>query len=126
MKRDMDLVRLILLFVEQQDAGAVDKIVIDGYSPNVVYEHVKLLEEHNLISNCMFDIMGNVSVESLTWEGYDFLDKIRDDSRWHNIKSKIKATGLPLMVDTINTVASAIITATAEGVANSIIKNGGV
>ena len=55
----------------------------------------------------------------------DYLDKIRDNSTWKKIKDVISQKGLPLVFDTIKTIADAFITAAAEGVANSIIKNGG-
>ena len=40
-------------------------------------------------------------------------------------KDVITKKGLPLIFDTIKTISTAIVTAAAEGVANSIIKNGG-
>ena len=65
-------------------------------------------------------------VGSLTWEGNDFLDKIRDNSQWKKVKDVIVQKGLPLVIETIKTISSAFVTAAAEGVANSIIKNGGM
>ncbi|HRG31537.1 MAG TPA: DUF2513 domain-containing protein, partial [Trichococcus flocculiformis] len=58
----------------------------------------------------------------LTWDGNDFLEKIRDDSRWKKVKDTISQKGLPLIIDTIKSIANAIISAAAEGVTNSIIK----
>lgn len=60
MKRDMDLVRLILLFVEQQGTDNVNHIVIDGYSPIEIREPVKLMKDHNLVSNCKFDMIETI------------------------------------------------------------------
>jgi len=50
------------------------------------------------------------------------LEKIRDDSRWKKVKDTISQKGLPLIIDTIKSIANAIISAAAEGVTNSIIK----
>ena len=61
-------------------------------------------------------------VGNLSSEGYDYLEKIRDNSIWHKVKQTVKEKGLPMVVETLKTVASAFITAAAEGVANSIIK----
>jgi len=127
MKRDMDLVRLILLKIEEHDveSSSYESISIDGHSSREVFEHVRLMENAGLISDTHYDAACNACVQRITWSGYDYLDKVRDDSVWKKTKDVIKEKGLPLIFDTIKTIASALITATAEGVANSIIKNGG-
>jgi len=61
-------------------------------------------------------------VGSLTWDGNDFLEKIRDDSQWKKVKETITKKGLPLVIDTIKSVANALISATVEGITNSIMK----
>ena len=127
MKRDMDLIRLILLRVEEQDpnTSSYESITIDGYTSDEVREHIKLLANAGMISDVHHDLDGNVWVRSITWDGYDYLDKVRDNTIWKKTKDTIKEKGLPLIFDTIKTISSAFITAAAEGVANSIIKNGG-
>ena len=127
MKRDMDLIRLILLKVEEQDpnSSSYESIAIDGYSTGEIREHVKLLESAGMVSDAHYTIDGSVWVQSITWDGYDYLDKVRDNTIWKKTKDAIKEKGLPLAVDTVKMIASAFITAAAEGVANSIIKNGG-
>ena len=64
-------------------------------------------------------------MRTITWEGYDFLEKIRDHTMWEKTKNVIVQKGLPLVFDTVKTVSTALVTAAAEGVAKSIIKNGG-
>lgn len=59
----------------------------------------------------------------MTWEGNDFLDKIRDNSQWKKVKDTIMQKGLPFVIETIKTISTALVTAAAEGVANSILKN---
>ncbi len=92
--------------------------------------HCKILHEAGLISGYnaqnASDTINLFKVSSLTWEGNDYLDKVRDNSIWGKTKDAITQKGLPFILDTIKTIATAFITATAEGVANSIIKNGGV
>ena len=66
------------------------------------------------------------SVGALTWEGNDYLDLVRDNSLWKKTKETITKKGLPLVFDTIKTIAGAFISAATEGIANAIIKNGGV
>ena len=130
MKRDMDLVREILLEIEEQYIStAIYDLQIKGYDMATVAYHCKILYEAGLISDYKAQYADNeiwfFCVGSLTWEGNDYLDKVRDNSTWRKTKDIITRKGLPLVFDTIKTISTAIITATAEGVANSIIKNGG-
>ena len=50
-------------------------------------------------------------VGALTWEGHDFLDNIRNESTWNNIKKIISDKGLPLIIDVIKEVIVIIATA---------------
>lgn len=130
MKRDMDLVREILLKIEEEHVyTAIYNLKIDGYDMATVAYHCKIMHEAGLISDYGSQPGSNsiysFAVGSLTWEGNDYLDKIRDNSIWKKTKDTIASKGLPLIFDTIKTISNAIITAMAEGVANSILKNGG-
>ncbi len=127
MKRDMDLIRNILLEIEKQDINSthIRPIVVDGYTPMEIMQHVKLMEDHGLVRDCIYDRCYNTYVRTITWEGYDFLEKIRDHTMWEKTKNVIVQKGLPLVFDTVKTVSTALVTAAAEGVAKSIIKNGG-
>ena len=127
MKRYMDLVRLILMEIEEKDRStAIYNMTIDGYDTDAVAYHCKILDEAGLISDYKAKYADNeiyvFGVGPLTWDGNDFLEKIRDDSRWKKVKDTISQKGLPLIIDTIKSIANAIISAAAEGVTNSIIK----
>ena len=130
MKRDMDLIRKILFFIEENyvaGQGAIH-INIDGYSSGEIYEHCQLAYQAGLIqkpTDASTLSSKSCMVNSLTNEGYDLLDKIREDTLWNRTKNTIKNKGLPLVLETIKTIASAFVTAATEGVANAIIKNGG-
>ena len=132
MKRDMELIRKILFYVEENyTAGQVwiKQINIDGYDSNTITEHIILAYESGF-----FQDINNIStlcckeywVGNLSNEGYDFLDKIRNDTIWNKTKNEITKKGLPMVAETIKTVATAFITAAAEGMTNSILKNGGI
>ena len=127
MKRDMDLVRLILLEIEDKyRSTAIYDLAIDGYDTEMVAYHCKILYEAGLISDYKAQYADNeiyvFGVGSLTWDGNDFLEKIRDDSQWKKVKETITKKGLPFVVDTIKSVANALISATVEGRTNSIMK----
>lgn len=99
MKRDMDLIRKILIGLElcgdddDDTQVLVDKIKADGYSGRKVSCHVQLLDEAGLIG------AENVSDQDddidwmpvrLTWEGHEFLDETREESRWEKAKKVVK------------------------------------
>ncbi len=132
MKRDMELVRKILFYVEENyKPGQVwlRQVDIDGYDEDTITEHVLLAYESGF-----FQDINEVStlgaraywVGNLSNEGYDFLDRIRSDTVWNKTKTVITEKGLPMITGTVKTIASAFITAAAEGVANTILKNGGI
>ncbi len=130
MKRDMDLVREIMLEIEKQYVStAIYNLEINGYDTETIAYHCKILHDAGLISDYKpqyaDDTLYSFGVGSLTWEGNDYLDKVRDNTIWRKTKDVITQKGLPLVLDTIKTISTAFITATAEGVANSILKNGG-
>lgn len=130
MKRDMDLVREILLEIEKQYASnALYNLKIEGYDIVAIAYHCKILHEAGLISDYKAQYGDNTiysfCVGSLTWDGNDYLDKVRDNSIWRKTKNIIAQKGLPLIFDTIKAISTALITAATEGVANSILKNGG-
>ena len=128
MQRDMDLVRKILFYIEENyvAGGPEITVCIDGYSDNVIY--CILMKNDGLIGKIL-DTSAleskSCNVGNLTSEGFDLLDKIRADTVWNKTKSVISEKGLPLVIGTIKTISTAIITATAEGVTNSILKNNG-
>lgn len=80
MKRDMELVRLILLKIEEEyRSTAIYNLNISGYDMETVAYHCKILNEAGLISDYGARYADNslwsFDVGSLTWEGNDFLDK---------------------------------------------------
>lgn len=94
MKRDMDLVRKILLEVESWPADSPPgQVAIDSVDPRVVARHVGLLAEADFLD------ARNVSnsrdgeqwvVDHLTWTGHDFLDAARSDTVWRKTTGAIQ------------------------------------
>lgn len=132
MKRDMELVRKILFYVEDNYVAGqkwLRDIDIEGYDYPVILEHVVLAYENGLIQDIKdVSTLGGISywIGNLSNAGYDFLDKIRSDTVWNKTKTAIKEKGLPMVTGTISTIANAFISAAAEGVVNSILRSGGI
>ena len=131
MKRDMDLIRKILFFVEEHyepGQGWVREVSIDGYDYQTIIEHILLAYQSGFLQDIKnVSSLGGTAywVGNLSNEGYDFLDKIRSDTVWNRTKETITEKGLPMVASTIKTIATAFITASTEGIVNAIIKNGG-
>lgn len=130
MKRDMDLVRKILFFVENEYVPGADviSVEIDGFDNDMIYEHCKLIYQAGLVQK--FTDTSTMSgrgclTGNLSNEGYDYLDKIREDTIWNKTKKVIKEKGLPMVVDTIKAVATALIASATEGVVTAYLNNGG-
>ena len=96
MKRDMNLIRHLLAFVEEQPAGAVIQQVSvpDGTDAATVGEHIDLLIEQGLIEGQVIDVNAPAFViQRLTWEGHDFLQAIQNEKVWKKILGKAKELG---------------------------------
>ena len=99
MKRDIELIRTLLLSIEGQDQGKDDDIGIDapGYEPAIVNGHLRLLKEAALIDahevpDDETDIFHYVPTR-LTWRGHEFLDTIRDPEIWRKTKGGASKIG---------------------------------
>ena len=120
MKRDMDLIRLILLKIESEyRSTGLCNLQIEGYEPEVVAFHCKILNERGLISSYKARYADGklyfFSVGGLTWDGCDYLERIRDNSQWAKIKRIINGKGLPLIIETVKEISSALIVEAAKG-----------
>lgn len=120
MKRDMDLVREILLEIEREYQGlAIRNFSIEGYDKTTVAEHCKMLYEYGIIDRFSTSPADNdpyymYAVGNLTWEGYDYLEKIRDNTVWGKIKATFIEKGIPLLIDTVKTAADIYIEASIK------------
>lgn len=125
MKRNMDLCRKILFAIEEQYVDVVlYNISIEGYSMEEVAYHCKILRDAKLISDYgaqyASDQIYSFGVGSLTWEGHEFLDKVREDTIWNKTKGVISSKLLPMTLDVVKDVATSIISAAVQGAIKGI------
>ena len=104
MKRDMDLVRKILLAVEAEESGyAKANPTIEGYSQEQVDYHIYLMWQAGLVdaadSSAMDSSSPGAILNSITWKGHDFLDAAKSSSVWEKAKEKAKAVGGAMTFD---------------------------
>ena len=94
MKRDMDLIRLLML----QTEGEEPRPDLSGYTQAKVLYHYALLIEANLVHGSIIpdkngDI-GATNILRLTWAGHEFLDAARNDTIWKKSWQKITNSGV--------------------------------
>ena len=131
MKRDMGLIRAILLRVEEEYGGiSITNLSIEGNSLEEVAVHCKMLEDAGLVTSCGINYADNgihsFSVGDLTWDGAEYLDKIRDDSLWEKTKTMARERGVPLVFDTVKEISSKLVSAATEGAVNAVLRSGGM
>lgn len=96
MKRDMELVRSMLLDFSQGKGPTT--LSRNEESLNYVY-HLDIMKEAGLISFKSADTFdGRVmyGVPKLTWAGNDYIDAISNETVWNSTKQGIKEKGLEL------------------------------
>ena len=90
MKRDMDLVRTILLFVEKNLNGVhtvrlESSKVSEDHSLAEVQGHVRILVDGGYLEDVQ-QSHAQVGIGNLTNKGHDFLDSVRDPEIWKKTK----------------------------------------
>ena len=99
MKRELDLIREILLAIEAYEPSSM--IELQSISPKdfsgtelLNSHHIRLLIDEGLINAAGCPTMQRVySVHGLTMKGHDFLDSIRDQTIWDATKKRINNIG---------------------------------
>ena len=92
MKRDMDIIRKIILATRNSETPH-PLSGVEGISNDDFAQHVQLLEEADLVKAA---INGGDSrpafaavIYRLTWSGHDFADAIAEDSVWQKAKENV-------------------------------------
>ncbi|MGE0421638.1 MAG: DUF2513 domain-containing protein [Reyranellaceae bacterium] len=98
MKRDMDLIRALLMEIEKLDRPAMHDLMGSAFP-----EDKKRLVGHNLLILIQADYLSGVDAHSmtdddflnldLTWKGHELLDSIRDSAVWSETKKQMKQVG---------------------------------
>src|SRR6266545_4070275 len=103
MKRDLDLIRKMVLAIEDAPSGWAPKLSIDGYTPTQVGYHAYLLVDAGLVRGHDVTIHGGTGQEalitSLTWAGHEFAEAARDDTRWEKAMGIVKDKGGTITLD---------------------------
>ena len=98
MKRDLSLVRAILMRCESAPAGSVvDTASLSdlGADRSILAEHIAIVAEAGLVDVLDMSTQSGADyiVNRLTWAGHEFLQSIRDDSLWNKAKDHVLKPG---------------------------------
>jgi hypothetical protein len=88
MKRNMEIIRLVLM---EQEIGQASAELSEFSDDEVMYNMVLMkdagLVEASIIEDGSGDI-ARVTIIRMTWAGHDFLDAARDDTIWKKAKAR--------------------------------------
>lgn len=110
MKRDMDLVRKLLLWLESlDDSGSPtfdESAYFQGYSEGTLSEHRYLIWKAGLARGCdgTTNIGYDAMLDGLTWEGHDFIEAARNETFWRKALGSIKTAGAALTIESLKAV----------------------
>jgi DNA-binding transcriptional ArsR family regulator len=94
-KRDMELVRKLLLFLEEKpDHVVLEKLKLEDYDDSTIGHHLVLLYEAGYIEGEPQVSKSSKRVillwpNRLTWDGYEFLAAARNETVWKKVKAKL-------------------------------------
>lgn len=104
MKRDMDLIRKILLATEALPYGEQLK-ELDGVDENDFVTHVLWLKEAGLVDAIGMAGSGSMAkyavVNGLTWNGTEFVAAMQDETLWNKAKEKLMGPGISFTLDLV-------------------------
>ena len=108
MKRDMDLCRDILIYVEELSfQSQPQKVSINEFSEEEIQYHLKLLSQAGLVDAEDTSITTQSTswrVHALTWQGHEFIEASRSKTAWDNAKSIVKEKGVGMAFDTLKAI----------------------
>ena len=114
MKRDMDLVRLILQNIEEREPGTGGYGVYgEGRSRAEISGHLLIMYDAGLVDGV--DPRGGVECSRLTWEGHEFLEQSRDEEIWEQAKDKARSATGSLSWLAVKTALATLIKAAITG-----------
>ena len=117
MKRDIDLVRKILLAIEASERPLDSTLIrIGGYTHDNLTEHMRLMHEAGLIEGiAAYSIEHKLKwVElRLTWSGHDFIDSARNEAVWSEalgtVRTQIGTVAFAVLKDVLMDVSRAVL-----------------
>ena len=113
MRKDVDLIRLILLQVEGEK-----QVDLSPYNDDEINFHKALIKEGGLAEGIVNystandarpDIPDLAILTRLTWDGHEFLDNAKSEKTWANAKDLVMRNGATLSLEAMKIALSEVI-----------------
>lgn len=115
MRRDLDLLRNILLRIEELSSGSRFISIRDfldlNQDPAVISYHLSLLADADMISysdTAYFQDFPDYDITRLTMYGCEYLDSVRNKGTWQATKTRLKSVGGGAALDVVKALAVAV------------------
>ena len=120
MKRDLDLIRDILLDIESAPSDSIsiyDLAKNHNASPDLVFYQIQLLKEAQFLKvRYLMKVLtpdskkyDDIRISRLTLQGHDYLDTVRNNEIWAKTKASIVKLGTSVAFSTITRIASRLL-----------------
>ncbi len=112
MKRDIELVRSLLLFFRDKSGPEMVEVPpIEGYEEDEIKYHCILLYDAGFlrcepVTSSTSDRVIYVLPFELTWDGHEFADKLVNETVWKKIKETVSSKGGVLALNVIKQLAT--------------------
>ena len=97
MKRNMDIIRAILLHINDHEEETIQEVKLEQFSPKQVAYHVNLLAEADYITGISTQTFQDSVPQwidvRLTWDGHEFIDAARNETVWAKFKKTVAEKG---------------------------------
>jgi hypothetical protein len=118
MKRDLDLVRQLLLQIEALPAGPPAQYRTSEIEDPVLLAHFELVIAAGLVNGKIALSQGArgdvISISGLTWEGHEWIEMVRSQAVWNETKSTLLARGGALTYELTKAAAGKILRSRLE------------
>lgn len=112
MKRDLDLIRELLLKIEALPAGPTAQYRMDEVDDPVLLSHLEMLLDSGLVNGKISRSHGArgdiIAIAGLTWDGHEWIEAVRDKHVWDETKRTCLENGGVLTFDLARAVAKRI------------------
>jgi Hypothetical protein (DUF2513) len=114
-KRDLDLVRQLMLQIEALPASPPVQYRMSEIEDPVLLAHLELLIDAGLVNGRIARSHGTrgdvISVEGLTWQGHEWIEMVRSQSVWNETKRTVLDQGGALTFELTRAVAANLLRA---------------
>jgi hypothetical protein len=113
MKRDLDVVRQIMLQIEAHPVTPPVQFRTGELEDPVLLAHLQMMITAGLVNGKVSQSTGArgdvIVISGLTWEGHEWIEIVRDPEVWHETKTTLMENGGALSFELSKAVATRIL-----------------